>query len=273
MKIITDTGSMLSREKANELNVDLIPLQVEIKGKNYKDYFEIDSLSYIKEVASGVPNSSQPAIGDVMEVFNKYKNGFYIAMTSGLSSTYVSAAGLQAEYPQLTIFNSKTLAGTQQYVVELAARLSETLDHNELKARLDKVLEDCKSYLIPVDFDYLKRNGRLSPLAAMMSGLLKIKPIVYHKPGMEKLEKFGVARTWKHAIDSIVEDMKKNHVSEKFKVYISHGDNESVASQFVEAIKEKFEGIDIATLLLSPVMITQGGPGCVAVQYIIKDKD
>lgn len=45
MKIITDTGSMLTREKANELNVDLIPLQVEIKGKNYRDYFEIDSLS------------------------------------------------------------------------------------------------------------------------------------------------------------------------------------------------------------------------------------
>ena len=271
MKIITDTGSMLSRERAEELNIDLIPLQVEINGKNYRDYFEISSLDYIKAIEGGIPQSSQPAIGEVMETFNKNKDGFYIAMTSGLSSTYVSAAGLQSDYPNMTIFNSKTLAGTQQYVVELAARLSETLDHLELKARLDKVLEDCKSYLIPVDFDFLKRNGRLSPLAALMSGLLKIKPIVFHAPGMEKLEKFGVARSWKQAIDSIIEDMKKNNVSEKFKVYISHADNPSVASQFVDAIKEKIEGIDIQTLLLSPVMITQGGPGCVAVQYILKD--
>ena len=273
MKIITDTGSMISRERAKELNVDLIPLQVEINGKNYRDYFEIDSKKYIEEIAEGVPQSSQPAIGDVMETFDKHKDGFYIAMTSGLSSTYVSAAGLQADYPKMTIFNSKTLAGTQQYLVELAATLSDKLDHSELKARLDKALEDCKSYLIPVDFDFLKRNGRLSPLAALMSGLLKIKPIVFHQPGMEKLEKFGVARSWKQAIDSIIEDMKKNNVSEKFKVYISHADNPSVASQFVEAIKEKIEGIDIQTLLLSPVMITQGGPGCVSIQYIIKDED
>ena len=67
--------------------------------------------------------------------------------------------------------------------------------------------------------------------------------------------------------------MKKNNVSEKFKVYISHADNPSVASQFVEAIKEKIDGIDIQTLLLSPVMITQGGPGCVAIQFIIKDEN
>ena len=153
MKILTDTGSMLTRDQAQDKNIELIPLQVEINGRNYRDYFEIDAKTYIEEIKNGTPNSSQPAIGDVMEAFNKYKDGFYIAMTSGLSSTYVSAAGLQSEYPHLTIFNSKTLAGTQQYLVELAARLSESLDTESLKARLEKALEDCKSYLIPVDFE------------------------------------------------------------------------------------------------------------------------
>lgn len=271
MNIITDTGSLLSREKAKLMNVDLIPLQVEINGKNYRDYFEISTSDYIEEIKKGIPNSSQPAIGDVMTIFEANPDGLYIAMTSGLSSTYVSAVGIaQADYPHVTVFNSKTLAGTQQYLVELASQLAKTLDKAEIIKNLEHCLTQCKSYLIPVDFDYLKRNGRLSTLAALMSGLLKIKPIVYHKPGMEKLDKFGVARTWNQAIDSIIEDMRKEQISHSHAIYVSHADNLSIAELFAKHIQDAFENIEVNINLLSPVMITQGGPGCVSVQYILK---
>jgi len=273
MKIITDTGSMLTLAQTKVIDVALIPLQVELKGKNYRDYFDIDAKTFIESIQDGVPQSSQPAIGDVMETFNEAKDGLYIAMTSGLSSTYVSAAGIQQqpEYKDILVFNSKTLAGTQSYLVELAAKLVKKHSKTEIVERLEACLSECKSYLIPVDFDYLKRNGRLSGMAAMMSGLLKIKPIVFHTPGMEKLEKFGVGRTWNHAIDSIMDDMKKANINDKHVVYVSHADNQAVADNFVKRIQDNFPGVDVHTLSLSPVMITQGGPGCVAVQYIKKD--
>lgn len=273
MRIITDTGSLLSQKRADELNVDLIPLQVEINGKNYRDYFEISTQDYIEAIKHGVPNSSQPAIGDVMKCFEANPDGLYIAMTSGLSSTYISAVGIaNSDFPKVTVFNSKTLAGTQQYLVELASQLSKTLDKDEIVKKLEHCLTQCKSYLIPVDFDYLKRNGRLSPLAALMSGLLKIKPIVYHVPGMEKLDKFGVARTWNQAIDSIIEDMRKENINHNHAIYVSHADNLGIAEQFASHIRSAFENMDVIISLLSPVMITQGGPGCVSVQYILKNK-
>lgn len=271
MKILTDTGSLLSIEKAHELDVSLIPLQVEIKGKNYRDYFEISTSDFITEIASGIPVSSQPAIGEVMDAFEKAQDGLYIAMTSGLSSTYNSAAALGHEFPQMTIFNSKTLAGTQGYLVEKASEFANTLNKEEMLRKLNHLLSECKSYLIPVDFDYLKRNGRLSPMAALMSGFLKIKPIVFHAPGMEKLEKFGVGRTWSQAIDSIIADMNKNNVSHRHKVFVSHSNNSEVADKFIEKLKASFESIEVTKLLLSPAMTTQGGPGCVAVQFILKD--
>lgn len=271
MKILTDTGSLLSIEKAHELDVSLIPLQVEVKGKNYRDYFEISTSDFITEIASGIPVSSQPAIGEVMDAFEKAQDGLYIAMTSGLSSTYNSAAALGHEFPQMTIFNSKTLAGTQGYLVEKASEFANTLSKEEMLRKLNHLLSECKSYLIPVDFDYLKRNGRLSPMAALMSGFLKIKPIVFHAPGMEKLEKFGVGRTWSQAIDSIIADMNKNNVSHRHKVFVSHSNNSEVADKFIEKLKASFESIEVTKLLLSPAMTTQGGPGCVAVQYILKD--
>ena len=57
MKIITDTGSLITKEKADQLDVALIPLQVEIKGKNYRDYFEISTLDFIEAIADGTPIS------------------------------------------------------------------------------------------------------------------------------------------------------------------------------------------------------------------------
>jgi DegV family protein with EDD domain len=273
MRIITDTGSMMTQEKAKQLHVDLIPLQVEVGGKNYRDYFDLTSDDFISLIQNAVPNSSQPAIGDVMAAFEHHDDSLYIAMTSGLSSTYVSAAGLQQnpEYGHVTVMNSKTLAGTQQYLVDVAARLASSHSIIDIKARLEHCLSECQSYLIPVDFEFLKRNGRLSSMAALMSGFLKLKPIVFHKPGMEKLEKFAVSRTWQQAIDAIIDHMVAQQVSLRHKIYVSHAQNLAVAQQFIQRIQNRIDAIEIELLPLTPVMITQGGPGCVAVQYILKD--
>jgi DegV family protein with EDD domain len=273
MRIITDTGSMMTQDKAKQLHVDLIPLQVEVSGKNYRDYFDLTSDDFITMIQTAVPNSSQPAIGDVMAAFDHKDESLYIAMTSGLSSTYVSAAALQQnpEYGHITVMNSMTLAGTQQYLVEVAARLASSHSLSDVKARLEHCLSECQSYLIPVDFEFLKRNGRLSPMAALMSGFLKLKPVVFHKPGMEKLEKFAVSRTWQQAVDAIIDHMVAQQVSLRHKIYVSHAQNLAVAQQFVQRIQNRIDAIEIELLPLTPVMITQGGPGCVAVQYILKD--
>jgi fatty acid-binding protein DegV len=108
-------------------------------------------------------------------------------------------------------------------------------------------------------------------MGATLSGFLHIKPIVTQIEGSEKLEKFGVARTWHMATDQIIDFMIKRGVSAKHKIYVSHALNQEVANQMINRIKERIASIDIECLKLSPVMITQGGPGCVAIQYILRD--
>lgn len=273
MRIITDSGSLMSQEEAKALDVTLIPLQVEIAGKNYRDYFEISSDDFIELVKTNVPASSQPAIGEVMAEYEKPEEALHIAMTKGLSSTYNSALGIlqSMNAGHITLFNSKTLAGTQKYLVELAARLSKTHPIKEITQRMEVCLSSCQSFLVPVDFDFLKRGGRLSSRAAMLSGFLHLKPIVTQTEGSEKLEKFGVARTWRAAADDIIAQMVKQGVGLTHKIYISHAQNAEIAALMAQRIKDKFSAIDLEVLNLTPVMITQGGPGCVAVQYILKD--
>ena len=274
MKIITDTGSLMSQAQALELDIELLPLQVAILGKNYRDYFELKSADFVEMVKKAIPNSSQPAIGDVMEVYERTKNALHITMTKGLSATYDSALGiLNSMYTEgITLFNSKTLAGTQKYLVELAASLSKDKTVEEIVERMNKCLSSCQSFLMPTDFDYLKRGGRITILAATLGGFLKLKPIVMHVEGSERLEKFGSGRTWTNAIDQIIDRMIENGVSYTHKIYISHAFKLEVAELAFKRIKERIQNIEVDILELSPVMITQGGPGCVAIQYILKDQ-
>ena len=275
MNIITDTGSLLSREKAKELGLELLPLQVAVKGKSYRDYFEISAKDFVDMIKDAIPASSQPAIGDVMEVYERTKDALHITMAKGLSATYDLAVGVlqSLDRPDITIFNSKTLAGTQQYLVELAARIAKHSTKEEVIARMEACLKECQSFLMPVDFDFLKRGGRITSLAATLGGFLKLKPIVMQVEGSERLEKFGQGRTWNQALDTIIERMLQNGVSMRHKIYISHALNLEVAQLAMERIKNRIHEIEIELLELSPVMITQGGPGCVAIQYILKDEN
>lgn len=273
MKIIADSGSLMSLEEAKSLDVALVPLQVELRGKNYKDYLDIDAKTFIEQIQTSVPISSQPAVGDVVNAFESCDEGIFITLTKGLSSTYDSALGIAQAHDakHITIINSQTLAANEYYLVQLAARLAKQHSISEVVERIEVCKKECQSWLIPVDFNFLKRNGRLSLLAATMGGLLKLKAIVYHKPGMEKLEKFGAGRTWTQAFDMIIEQLKELKVSQRHLISISHALNEEVALAFQQRVIEKLGDLDIHIVELSPAMITQGGPGCVALQYILKD--
>lgn len=273
MNIFTDTGSLISQKLAEKLDITLFPLQVAIDGKNFRDYFDINAHDFIEMTRHAVAVSSQPAVGEVLDAYEKTKEALHITMTTGLSATYDSAYGLiqSSGFTNITLFNSRTLAGTQQYLVDLAVRLRENNSIQEIVERMEYCLQECQSFLVPEDFDFLKRGGRLSPLAATLGGLMRIKPIVTQTEGSQNLEKFGFGRNWRSAMKNIVNKMIENGVSDKHKIYISHAENEAPVLIAQELLKESIPNCDIEVLELTPGMITQGGPGCVAIQYILKD--
>jgi DegV family protein with EDD domain len=274
MKIITDTGSLISVKEAQDLDIELIPLQVEVKGINYKDYLDISCEEFVELTKSERARTSLPSIGQVMEIYEQYKTGIHICVAKGLSSTYdVAASALRELSSDLILYNSKALVGTQRYLVMLAKRLSLNHSPQEIIERMDKCLTECQSFLIPVDFNFLKRSGRISPMAATFAGMMGIKPILTFTPGMEKLDKFGVGRTWPQAFNQIIKKMTQNAVSLKHKIYIVHAMNLETAKLLEERLRQSFGNLDIEYLNFSPVLMALGGPGCVAVQYILKDDE
>lgn len=274
VQIITDSSSLYTKEEGQKLGICAIPLCVSIGGKNFRD-LEIPVEEFIADIDAGnIPFSSQPPLGDVVEAYETYhgKEMINISMADGLSGTYqtaVSAREMADNQKDITVINSRTLCGPHRYLVECAAAMArEDKTREEILAMLEEKMRHTKSYLIPQDFDYLRRGGRLSSTAAFVGSVLNLKPILTPNKACSRLDKFGIGRTMKGAVKAVFRQMKKDQVGKEDILYIAHGNVPEDALAIEAMAKEEFPGIDIRIHVLSHVFITQGGPGCVALQHI-----
>ena len=68
----------------------------------------------------------------------------------------------------------------------------------------------------------------------------------------------------KYVVDSLV----KQRIGKGWKVYISHAAAPEKADQALEMLKAAMPDAQYEIIPLSPAFITQGGPKCMAIQYV-----
>ena len=276
VKIITDSSTLYTPEEGKKLGFDVMPLCVNIADLEDRDLLVDMDVFYGKIVEGNHPRSSQPPVGEVMEAYEAYPDDeiINIAMADGLSGTYQSACGARESVDNkenVTVFNSKTLCGPHRYMVEKAVAMRDAgKTAKEILDWLEYASEHHESFLIPQDFDFLRRGGRLTPMAAAFGSVLKLKPIMKQTDDGKKLDKFGVKRTMKAVVAAIIEHLKKADLDSRHVLYVSHARVPEDAKKVVEQLKEAFPEVEYHILDLGAAFVTQGGPGCIAIQYIEK---
>ena len=277
IRIISDSSSLYSEKKGQEKNITIASLTVHINGKSYREYEDIETEEFINIINEGhMPTSSQPSIGHIVDMYNQYEEDeiINISMADGLSGTYNSAcvARGMAENPErIHVINSETLCGPQKYLVDLAAALvEEGKECKEIVDEINKALKESKSYLIPHDFDYLVRGGRISSIVGKIGSAIKLVPVMTMSDDKKSLVKFTTKRTYKKAVQKIIEQMTEDGINSEHKLYIYHACNEDGAEEIKKIILSAIPDADIEVGLLGPVFTTQGGPGCISIQHIKK---
>ncbi|MCU6798748.1 DegV family protein [Alitiscatomonas aceti] len=274
VQIVTDSSVLYTEEEAKAAGFDVIPLCVSVGDMDGRD-LQIDMEEFYGRIGKGeIPRSSQPPIGDVVEVYEKYQDAdvLNICVADGLSGTYhgaLSARDMVENRDRITVFNSRTLCGPHRYMVEKAQKMKEEgKGIPEILEWLKSAAEKTESFLIPQDFGFLKRGGRLTPVAAALGSVLKLKPVMRLTEDGTRLDKFFVKRTMSAAVSGIMDHMKKKGIDGRYLLYIVHAAAPKEAGAIREMIEAEFKGIGIQMMDLSPVFVAQGGPGCVAIQYI-----
>lgn len=277
IRIISDSSSLYSEKKGQEKNITIASLTVHINGKNYREYEDIETEEFINIINEGhIPTSSQPSIGHVVDMYNQYEEDeiINISMADGLSGTYNSACvarGMAKNPERIHVINSETLCGPQKYLVDLAVTLvEEGKECKEIVDEINKALKESKSYLIPHDFDYLVRGGRISSIVGKIGSAIKLVPVMTMSEDKKSLVKFTTKRTYKKAVQKIIEQMAEDGINSQHKLYVYHACNEDGAEEVKKIILSAMPDADIEMGLLGPAFTTQGGPGCISIQHIKK---
>jgi DegV family protein with EDD domain len=274
VRIISDTSTLYSSAQAKESGFSVAPLSVTIGGNSYREFDEISSDAFVALIQQGnMPTSSQPAVGEVCALYEQYPDDeiLNISMADGLSGTYASAVAASelCENKNITVLNSRTLCGPHRYLVERAVELAaQNRTLSEIVEHMHQLMDTGKSYLIPADFGYLRRGGRLSPLVSYVGQAAKLSPVLTQTEDGRKLTIATVRRSFSQAIQHVGKALQTHGVGDDWRIYITHAAAPQLATQAREILKKIFPSALFEIHPLSPAFITQGGPSCVAVQVI-----
>ena len=212
VRIVSDSSTLYSSAQAREAGFAVSPLSVTIADRSYREFDEISSDEFVAIIRQGhMPTSSQPAIGEVTALYEEFAGAqiLNIAMAQGLSGTYMSAvaaADLCDNADEITVLNSRTLCSPHRYMVEQAVEMAKNgAALEELLAWLNPRMDTAKSYLIPADFDYLRRSGRLSPLVSHVGKMVGLSPVMTQTEDGTRLTVASIKRGFRHAVKYCVD--------------------------------------------------------------------
>ncbi|MBE5798799.1 MAG: DegV family protein [Clostridiales bacterium] len=272
VRIVSDTSTLYSTRQAREAGFAVSPLAVTIAGQNYRELDEMTAEQFVEIINQGhMPSSSQPAIGEVMDLYQEFAGEeiINIAMAEGLSGTYHSAVAAAEGAENITVVNTTTLCGPHRYMVETAAKLAaQGAAKQEILDALEQMMATDLSFLMPADFDYLRRGGRLSPLVSLVGKTIRLAPVLTQSEDGCQLVMSAVKRSYKQALVHVAKKLAEHGVGKGWRIYITHAVHESRMLEAKAEMEAAFPEATIETYTLTPAFITQGGPSCVAIQVV-----
>lgn len=276
MKIIADTATLIPPCEGTAYGLTVIPVCVAINGRTYQDYADVSSAEFLEMIRQGgIPSSSQPAIGDILDIMEASdEEMLFLTVGDGLSGGYQTTLGaknLATDSDRIHVMDSRTLGGPLRYLANKAVALKEQgLAMAQIKERLQNCIESSISFVIPEDFEFLKRSGRLTPFTAKIGSTLKLLPVLTQTKDRKRIVPIGIKRSWKAAVEVILQQLQTMNVGANHLITICHAGVPQRAEQVLQQVRERFASVDTEILELSPGLTTHGGPGCIVIQAICK---
>ena len=275
--IVTDSNSGITQSQAKEMGVSVLPMPFMIDEETYYEDITLSQPEFYEKLMTGAAVvTSQPTPESVMnlwdELLKENDEIVHIPMSSGLSGSCQSAMMLAEDYDgKVHVVNNQRISVTQRQSVLDALKLTaQGKSAAEIKEFLEKDKFNSSIYIMLDTLYYLKKGGRITPAAAALGTILKLKPVLQIQG--EKLDAFAKARTVSQGksimINAIRNDMNNRFggaTPENICLAMAYTYDLKAAEQFREEVKEAFPGFDIYMDPLSLSVSCHIGPGALAV--------
>ena len=281
--IITDSCCDLPADLARELEIEVVPLSLQMGGQTYRNWLDGRDIAfqdfYSRIRAGETATTSAVSVGDFEEIMRPILTGgrdiLCLCFSSALSTTYqsacIAAQTLSEEVPEGTVRVVDTLSASlgQGLLVYLCAqekRRGASLE--ALTAYAEATRGKVCHWFTVDDLNHLKRGGRISATAALFGTMLSIKPVL-HVDDAGRLIPMSKTRGRKASLLALVDHMAQTAVDPSQQtIFISHGDCLADAEFVADAIRTRLGVTDIRINYVGPVIGNHSGPGTVALFFL-----
>lgn len=279
--IVTDSNSGITQNEAKELGITVIPMPFNIGEETYYEDITLTQEQFYEYLKSDVDIcTSQPAPADVMKVWDEllkeYDEIVHMPMSSGLSGSCQTAIMLSEDYDgKVCVVNNQRISVTlRQAIFDTMLLIDKGYSAKEIQKILEEDGLNASIYIMLDTLYYLKKGGRITPAAAALGTLLKLKPVLQIQG--EKLDAFAKARTVSQA-KSIMINAIKSDINTRFGgnpedccIFMAHTNSDDVINEFKQEILKEFPDREIVVDPLSLSVSCHIGPGALAVAVVKK---
>ena len=273
--IVTDSNCGMSPAQVKDLGIYMLPMPFFIDDKEYLEDIDMNQSEFFQHLEQNPGckvSTSQPTPESVTTLWDKllkdYDEIVHIPMSSGLSSSMQTARMLAEDYDgRVRVVNNQRISGTLRYsAIEAIQQDKNGLSADEIGTWLEKTRFDSSIYITVATLKYLKQGGRITPAAAAIGTMLRLKPVLQIQG--EKLDAFSKARTMtqaKNTMTKAIKDDIADRFGEKINLDVIHSHNLEAAEEFRKEVLTTFPNIgEVNIFPLSLSVSCHIGPGSLA---------
>ena len=275
--VITDSNAHITPQEAEKLGITVVPMPFTIGDETFYEGITLSREEFYAKMENGANIvTSQPSPSDVMGIWDDalktHDEVVYIPMSSGLSGSCQSARMLADDYDgKVQVVNNQRISVTQKRSVLDALEMAEMgMSAAEIREELEHVKYESSIYIMLDTLYYLKKGGRITPAAAAVGTLLRIKPVLQIKG--ERLDAFSKARTMNQGKNIMINAMKHDIETlyggtdkENVWLYAVHGNVPDQFAEFSQEVRAAFPAFNVQDDVLSLSIACHIGPGALAI--------
>lgn len=275
IRIVTDSAADIETGAYDDL--EIMPLKVNIDGKTYLDGVDMskDEFFEMLENSDVLPSTSLASPYEFMSLYEEITKAgdeaIVIPVSSALSGTYQSAVIGSEGFDNISVIDSCAVSLGQALLVRYALDLvKEGLSRKEIVEKLEEGKKKIVFYAVVDTLEYLQKGGRLSKGAALLGGLIGLKPILAIEDG--SLAAIGKARGSKAAYRKITEMMENDDIDLSHPIIVAYsGTSTEKMDRYLDDNKEFYSRFDrLETAQLGTAVGTHAGPGTIVMTYFVK---
>ena len=274
--IVTDSTADIPKSMAQRLGIEIVPLKVHFKDKQFIDGVDIDSPTFFKMMreAKDIPTTSQVNPEEFEPIFRRIRDrgdeivGIFISskMSGTAQSAFIARQTMGDEGIHLVDTGTVTFA-EGLLVLEAVDMANNGMDAASIAARVEALKAKCRLYAVVDTLEYLKKGGRLSPASAILGTVLNIKPIITIDDGL--VDAAGKARGTQKAFAWMEQRMEKTGQTLNGKrVSLGHTDSPEKLEQLKEWLFGRWTPAETVVSEIGTVVGTHAGPGCTGFAFI-----